>query len=529
MSTATFTDQAFTLEEKDLVTIESGNINNDNQPKVVLSKNQFIIVIIALILTIFIAALDNTIIGTSLNTITSEFDALDQISWVATSYLLTSTAFQPLYGKFSDIFGRKLTTLFALSIFLIGSILCGASTNIIMLIVSRAIAGVGGGGLISLSVIIISDIVVLEKRGLYTGMVGANFAVASVVGPLLGGYLTESVSWRWCFYINVPICIVAMIVIAKFITFPSENQNLRQKLKRVDYLGSISILAFTILLVLALNWGGQEYPWNSAVIISLFILCFISLALFIVLQWKVSKEPIIPGHVLVRNVISADLTAFFNGCIFFATVVYLPIYYQIVHKESIIQSGLELLSTMSGLVFFSITSGIFIVKTGTYRLLSISGTFIGLTGVILLGVLMRNDISHAELLGFSLMIGVGVGLCLQTNTIVSQAAVDLKDAAIVTSLTSFNFSLGGVVGIAVLGSVFQNSLTSSLTREVPEVNIQQLVKDSSYLISFNEEIIQRVVGCYVTAFRTLFLGGIAFFVLSFISTLFLKHIPLKKK
>ncbi|KAI9291570.1 MFS general substrate transporter [Neoconidiobolus thromboides FSU 785] len=528
-STDTQVNEAFAIQsnEKEIENQARVNQTNIDEPRVALSKTKFSLIILGLVLSIFVAALDNTIIATSLANITSDFNAFDEVTWVATSYLLSSTAFQPLYGKFSDIFGRRAVMLFALGIFLVGSVLCGAAQTIEMLIICRAIAGIGGGGLISLSVIIISDIVSLRRRGIFMGMVGANFAVASVVGPLIGGALTEKASWRWCFYINIPICLIAMFVIGFFLRLPTSKENMKEKLARVDYLGSITLLIFTSLIVLGLNWGGQQYPWNSAAVIVSLCLGIAFLLLFIFFQWKVSKEPIIPAHVLVRNVISADITAFFNGGVFFATIIYLPLYYQIVHQESAINSGLELLATMLGVVSMSIGSGIFMVKTGIYRQLSMVGTAIGIIGTALMGSLMRVDISRAELIVFSLLIGLGVGLCIQTNTIVSQAAVGMKDAAIVTSLVSFSQSLGGVIGIAVLGAVYQNVLTSSLVKNAPTVNIGALLQSSTYIQTLTPELRAAVVQSYVDGFHSMFLTGIAFFSISFIAALCLKHIPLR--
>ncbi|KAI9294022.1 MFS general substrate transporter, partial [Neoconidiobolus thromboides FSU 785] len=492
-------------------------------------KTRFLLIMLGLVLSIFVAALDTTIIATSLANVTSDFNAFDQVTWVTTSYLLSSTAFQPLYGKFSDIFGRRDVMLFALGVFLVGSVLCSAAQTIEVLIICRAIAGIGVGGLISLSVIIISDIVSLRKRGLYMGMVRANFAVASVVGPLIGGALTEEASWRWCFYINIPICLLAMFVIGFFLRLPTSKQNMKEKLSRVDYLGSATLLIFTSLIVLGLNWGGQQYPWNSTAVVVSLCLGIAFLLLFIFFQWKVSKEPIIPGHVLVRNVISADFTAFFNGCMLFSTVTYLPLYYQIVHEESSINSALELLATMLEVVFCSTGSSIFIVKTGIYRPLSITGAGIGVIGTCLMGSLMRVDISRAELIIFSLFIGLGIGLCIQVNTIASQVAVDMKDAAIVTSLVSFSQSLDGVIGMAVLGAVYQNVLASSLAKNAPTVNIGSLFQSSTYIQTLTPELRAVVVQSYVDGFHSMFLTGIAFFSVSFIAPLCLKHIPLKNR
>ncbi|KAJ9070870.1 hypothetical protein DSO57_1002930 [Entomophthora muscae] len=486
------------------------------------------LLILGLTLSIFVAAMDNTIVATALTRITTEFGALDQVTWVASSYLLTTTALQPLYGKFSDIFGRKAIMLFALSVFLGGSIACGAANSVVMLVVFRAVAGIGGGGLVSLSVIIISDIVPLERRGIYMGLVGANFAVSSVVGPLLGGVLTDKVSWRWAFYINLPICVVAIGVIYFFLELPTPSGNIRTKLGRIDYLGTVSLVLFITLAVLGLNWGGGDYPWDSAAVVVPLAISLVSLIGFVLVEWRVAVEPIIPGRVLTRNVISATMTAFLNGAVFFSAIFYIPIYYQTIHGEDAITAGLELLPLIFGVVTCSMSSGLFMSKTGIYRPLSWTGTFLCLLGTSLMGAFMRPSISRPELIVFLLFMGLGIGLCIQTNTIASQASVAARDVAVVTSLVSFSQSMGAVMGLAVLGAVFQNVLSTTLAATLPAGFSPLDFTNSNALASgtLSSELTQIVSNAYIQAFKHLFLGGVAFVIPSFIATLFLVHIPL---
>ncbi|KAI9293851.1 MFS general substrate transporter [Neoconidiobolus thromboides FSU 785] len=507
-------------EERDIVGIDLS--------KQKITRSQMIIIMLGLSLTLFIAALDNTVVSTSLTIITSEFNSLDQITWVAASYLLTSTVLQPLYGKFSDIFGRKPTILFALISFLIGSIVCGVAQNIIILIVFRAIAGIGGGGLISIAIIIISDMAPMQTRGIYMGIVGAIFALASVVGPLIGGAFSEGLSWRWAFYINIPICVITIAIILFFLKLPKTNENFLKKFQRIDYLGASSLIIANTCLVLALNWGGKDYSWDSFRVVFTIIIAVIMFAIFIIVEIRYAIEPIVPGYVLNRNTISANLVTFFNGFTLMVSLYYIPLYYQIIKGSSAIYAGLELLPFLLGVIFASIFSGIFASKTGSYRVLPIVGTTLVLVGVILFGTLLRTDITRVEEILFTLIIGVGLGLCVQTNTIICQCAVEEKDVAIVTALVNFTQSLGSVLGLAVQGSVFSNILLNNLSKNLPAINTNMIISNAEELRKLTSEQSIIVSQAYIQAFKYLYYSLIGFQVLAFVFSLFVKHIPFRK-
>ncbi|KAI9298741.1 MFS general substrate transporter, partial [Neoconidiobolus thromboides FSU 785] len=418
-------NQTIELREHQVDNAKSYELPNEDgsNEKINLSKAQFIIIMIGLFFTISVAALDTTIITTSVGVIASDLNGFQDIAWVATAYFLTSNAFELLYGKFSDIFGRKPTILFALSIFLIGSILCGVAQNIEMLIIARAIAGIGGGGLMTLCTIIISDLVPLKKRGYYMGLTTGIFTVSSTLGSILGGIFVLKLSWRWCFYINIPICVIAMIIIIVFFRFPSDSNNFKEKLNRVDYFGCITLLIFTILLTLALNWGGQTYSWSSAAVLVPLVLSIMFMFAFIYLQLKVSKEPIIPSNILVRNVNACGLITFCNGTIFFSIIIYIPLYNQIAYQESSLQSTIGILPVICGMIVCSIFSGSIISRTGKYRFFSIIGTLLGFVGSILLTQFVSVDVSRTLIYIFTAVVGAGIGLCMQATTIASQAAV----------------------------------------------------------------------------------------------------------
>ncbi|KAG0167570.1 hypothetical protein DFQ30_005907 [Apophysomyces sp. BC1015] len=259
-----------------------------------------VLTFIGLQLALFLAALDGTIVSTALPTIGSDFNEMTLASWVATAYILTLDSFQPLFSKFSDIFGRKWILMFSIALFLFGSVLCGAAKSIIMLIVARAIAGIGGGGILSMVFVIIADLVPLEKRGSYQGVINSVFALASVFGPLIGGSFTDYVSWRWNFYINLPIGVAAMGVLLWFLQLPTPKDKFSEKLKRIDYVGTVIVLAFSTLFLLAMNFGGQMFPWNSAAVIVPLVLTGVLVCLLVVVESKYAKEPLMPPR-LFKN------------------------------------------------------------------------------------------------------------------------------------------------------------------------------------------------------------------------------------
>ncbi|KAI9297056.1 MFS general substrate transporter [Neoconidiobolus thromboides FSU 785] len=513
-------EDAFTINEK---STETGN--NIEQPK--LSGLKLNALIFGLVLSIFISSLDNTIVSTAMASIVSEFGALDLVTWVAASYLLTSTAFQPLYGKLSDIFGRKYTVLFALSIFTIGSIVCGAAPDMITLVIFRAISGIGGGGLYSLSVIIMSDIIPPRKRGMFLALAGGIFAIASIIGPLIGGAFTDHVTWRWAFYINIPICAITILVVVFFLDLPIPQGKISDKLKRIDFLGAFTLTCFTICLVLGLTWGGAEYEWISAPVIVTLVLAVVFLIIFVYVEVKVAKEPIVPGRILNRNTISAYITSFFIGALLMVSIYYLPIYYQVVKGQNATNAGLELLPLLLGAVACNFVTGAITTKTGKYRFLSIIAGAIQVIGASLFGALFRVDLTRAEEIIYALINGIGVGLCYQNNVMVAQAASTTEDIALSTSMVYFSNLLGGLFGLAIQGAVFNNRLASGLTELIPTIDPKFILSSIANIRTLSDQQQHLVFEAYCLAFKYLYLSMIPYAALSFISTLFLKHIPLK--
>ncbi|KAJ3336906.1 hypothetical protein HDU83_009073, partial [Entophlyctis luteolus] len=300
------------------------------KPAVQLSKAEFVLVFVGLALAVFIASLDQTIIAVALQTIASEFSSLDQINWIGTAFFVTSTAFIPVYGQMADVFGRKPTFMISIAVFELGSLLCGVSKSMIMLIVSRAVAGAGGAGIFSLAMIIIGDLTTDRERPQYLGLIGATYGLASIVGPLIGGAFVDSIGWRWVFYINLPLGAITIFAIIFFLKLPSPpSMHFVHRLQKIDILGSAALVAGVICLLIPIQGGGTQFAWNSGTSISLFVVAFVVLAGFLVIEGYVAQYPILP-FALLRNQYAAAtyVTAAFVGAAFFILVFYTPLWFQ---------------------------------------------------------------------------------------------------------------------------------------------------------------------------------------------------------
>ncbi|GAA4534750.1 MULTISPECIES: MDR family MFS transporter [Nonomuraea] len=417
------------------------------------------LIIIALMLGMLLAALDQTIVSTALPTIVGDLGGLDHLSWVVTAYILASTVSTPLWGKLGDQYGRKRLFIAAIVIFLTGSALCGLSRNMGELIGFRGLQGLGGGGLMVLAQAIVGDVVSARDRGKYQGFFGAVFAVSSVVGPLVGGLFVDHLSWHWVFYVNLPLGAVALLVITA--ALPGDRQRARHT---IDYAGVVLLGGATSCLVLIATWGGTVYPWADPVIVGLAVAAVVMLAGWVAAERR-AREPVLPLALFRNQAFAASsVVGFVVGFGMFGALTYLPLYLQVVHGVSATLSGVYLLPMMAGMLTLSVVSGFVISKTGKYRFLPIAGTGIATVGMFLLSTLTESS-GMPALAVYLLILGVGIGMTMQVLVIVVQNAVSFKDLGVATSGATFFRSIGGSFGVAALGAVF----TGRLAQDVREV------------------------------------------------------------
>ncbi|KAI8140962.1 major facilitator superfamily domain-containing protein [Fennellomyces sp. T-0311] len=474
-------------------------------------------------MALFVAALDDTILATSLPKIGSEFEAMTISSWVVNSYILTFDAFQPLLSKFSDIFGRKTIIMFGLGVFLLGSIICGVSKSMIMLIIGRAVQGIGSAGIASMVYVIIADLVPLKQRGIYEGVITLVFAMANTTGPLIGGSFTDKLTWRWNFYINLPIGVVAAAILYFFLHLPTEKQTFKDKLKRIDYAGSFLVLGAGILFLLAMNFGGQTFPWNSAVVIVLFILSGILIALLAVVEVKFAKEPLIPPR-LLKNVslVIILLVNLFFGITFYATIFYLPVYFQAVRGDSAMWSGIRLIPMQVVVSSFSALSGVFISKLGIYRPL-VPASMALLTLAVGLFSIFSAETSWPMIYGITVIGGTGMGLFFTSGIIAVQAAVETRDIAVTLGLMSFVRVLGGALGIAIASAVLNSILKKNLVAVIPMEYAERVLQSPEYIHhGLPAEYFDPTIVTYVHSVQLMWHIIVIMTALAFLNSLFVK-------
>jgi EmrB/QacA subfamily drug resistance transporter len=488
----------------------------------VIDRRRMNLVFVTVLLGMLLAALDQTIVSTALPTIVGDLGGAGHLTWVVSSYLLADTIATVLAGKFGDLFGRKLIFQVSASVFVLASAACGFANSMTWLIAWRAVQGIGAGGLTVTATALIADVIPLRERGKYQGALGAVFGVTTVLGPLVGGFFTDHLSWRWAFYVNLPIGI-AVVVLAAF-TIPSLAATTRPV---IDYLGIVFVSLGTAGLTLALSWGGTEYPWGSATIIGLFVGSAICLAIFVFIESR-AKDPILPLRLFRSSVFSVSvILAFIVGFAMLGAMTFLPTYLQYVEGVSATASGVRTLPMVVGLLLTSILSGVVVGRTGKYRFFPIAGTLVMAVGLYLLSRL-TPDTSYWIMAFDMLVLGIGIGLVMQVLTIIVQSTVDYHDLGVATSGVTFFRTLGSSFGAAVFGTFFSNALNSRLPAAIAASGVDpRVVATPAELHKLPATTIAPIVNAYAESIRIVFLSAVPVALLAFVLALFLKQVPLR--
>jgi EmrB/QacA subfamily drug resistance transporter len=489
-----------------------------------LTRRAINLIFVTILLGILVSALDQTVVSTALPTIVGDLGGAGHVAWVATSYILTDTIATVLAGKLGDQFGRKWVFQVSMVIFIVGSALSGLAGSMTTLITWRALQGIGAGGLTVTATALIGDVIPLRQRGKYQGALGAVFGVTTVIGPLLGGVFTDDLSWRWVFYINVPIG-VAVIALAAW-TIPSVRAPGRPV---IDYLGVAFVAVGAGGLVLATSLGGNSYPWGSPVIIAMYAVSVAALAGFVLVEFR-AREPILPMRLFRDPVFSVVMVlAFVVGFALLGAITFLPTYLQYVKGVSATVSGLRTLPLVIGLLITSIGTGVLVGRTGRYKIFPVTGLFIMAVGLYLLSRLAPGT-GYWATSASMFVLGIGLGLATQVLTIIVQNTARYQDLGVATSAVTFFRTLGSSFGTAVFGAIYSNGLASRLRAALaasPRVNPKAITTPET-LHRYPESAIRLIVAAYSDTLHVVFLWGVPVAGLAFVVSLFLKEVPLRE-
>jgi len=527
----------------------TGTIQEYQPLSAIVSRGRLISILIGVMLGMLLAALDQTIVGTALPRIVADLGGLDHYAWVVTAYLLASTVTVPIYGKLSDIYGRRLFFIGGMVLFLAGSALAGTSQDMTQLIIYRFIQGLGAGGMMPIALAIIGDLFSPAERGKWQGLFVAVFGLSSIVGPTLGGWITDNWGWRWVFYVNMPVGIIA-IVTAGFVlpTLINKRKHI------IDYLGSATMVAGTIPLLLAFSWAGSQYAWGSWQIIGLFAFSIVMLIIFVLIEFR-AAEPIISPRLFKNSIFLVSVIAMFLvSAGMFGAILYLPLFVQGVLGDSATNSGIVLTPMMIGFMVSSIVGGQLLSRTGRYKILAIFGFIVAAAGMFLLSRMVPTT-SEGEVVRNMIITGLGIGVMMSLFTIVVQNAFPYRQLGEVTASLTFFRSIGSTMGVAVMGTIMinayqtamQSNLPAIVKRAVPadrlaQLQNPQLLLSPDFLAKIQHsfaslgpqglvifrQLIEAIRLSLSTAITHVFFLGFIIMLVGLVSVLFLREIPLRK-
>jgi len=498
-------------------------VADSESPSALISPQRRNVIFVAVLLGMLMAALDQTIVATALPTVVADLGGAGHQSWVVTSYLLASTIVTAVVGKLGDLFGRKAVFQVAVLFFLAGSVLCGLAGSMTMLVASRAFQGIGGGAMMVTAMAVIGEVIPLRERGRYQGALGAVFGVTTVIGPLLGGFFTDHLTWRWAFWINVPIAL--LVIVVGTMAIPSLAKAAKPV---IDYAGILFIGVAASGLTLATSWGGSSYAWSSPMIIGLFAGSIVALAIFVWVESHV-PEPILPIRLFASPVFTVCcILGFIVGFAMLGALTFLPTFMQFVNGVSATESGMRTLPMVAGMLITSIGSGQIIGRTGRYKVFPIAGTATMAVGFTLLSQMGAATPLWQQSVSL-FVLGAGIGLCMQVLILVVQNTSSFSDLGVATSGVTFFRTIGSSFGAAIFGSLFANFLASRIPAALAASGAPARAADSPQALhALSPEMAAPIVDAYADSLGTVFLCGVPIAIVGFVVSLFLKEVRLRE-